>query len=107
MNSLVGAGQRRELDALGDDLAEALQHRRHRSRFVGIGPDLIKIAELSLFERRRKGRRLEDLALLKDNELLRLRRPLPGLSRRLADALPLLKALVGPDVNHRVQRPDL
>src|SRR5947207_9769917 len=68
-------GQRRELHAVGDRCAAAVDHAGDAAWLQGIEADLVETAELAGFELRRKRRRQKDFALLLDDKFAGVRRP--------------------------------
>src|ERR1700738_1445548 len=102
-----GAGQRRQFDALGDLGAPAVDDAGNAARLQRVGSDLVEVAELARLELRRERRRQEDLALLLGDEFADVAWPALELLRLRADAGPLLETVVGPHMDHPVQRADL
>src|SRR5437660_9717681 len=100
-------GQRRELHAVGDLCAPAIDDAGDAAWLQGVEADLVETAELARFELRRKRRRQKDFALLLDDEFAGVGRPALQLLRLGADAGALLEILVGPDMDDPVQRADL
>src|SRR5271165_509937 len=104
---IPGAGQGRQFDALGDLGAPAVDHAGNAARLQRVGADFVEVAELARLELRRERRRQEDLALLLGDEFADVRRPALELLRLGADAGPLLETVIGPYMDHPVQRADL
>src|SRR5438132_9977234 len=102
-----GEGERRQLDALGDRCAPAIDNARDAARLQGVQADLIETANVARFELRRKRRRQKNFALLVDDEFTGVGRPALQLLRLGADAGALLEILVRPDMDDPVQRADL
>src|ERR1700730_12797751 len=81
-----GEGERRQLDALGDCCAPAIDNARDAARLQGVEANLVETAKLARFELRRKRRRQKNFALLLDDEFTGVGRP----------ALPLLRLGAAP-----------
>src|SRR5439155_23858686 len=72
----------------------------------GIDADLVEIAELAWLERRREGRREIDIALQLDFELPHIGRPALELCRLLPQPGARPEVVIGPDMDHPVERAD-
>ena len=87
--------------------APDVQHLRDGAVLVLVNPHLVHIPQLlPAAHRPHKRRRLENLRLHMQDRPLAVRRPVGILPGGGAHLVPLVQALVGPDVDDLVQRPD-
>src|SRR5258708_22630685 len=103
---MAGEDQRRQFQALTDLGAPTIDLARDAARLQRVDADLVKPAELARFEFRRERRRQKDLALLADDKLADIRRPAFELGRFSTHFRAFLEALIRPDMNDLIQRPD-
>ena len=102
--------RRRDGGAARVAFRERIGHLRDLTRWIRVHPQLIDTAPLLRLEPLfHAANRSEDVVLLDDGELLRVRRPFAAriFAGRRANVGALLQALVRPDVDELVQRADL
>src|SRR5947207_1036024 len=101
---MTGGRQWRQLDPSLDPLSPPLDDLLSDARQHRIGADLIKTAVLPRCKGRAEWRRIDDLARHLDDEFLDLGRPVRD--RLRTNPRPMLRIVIGPDVDNVIEGPD-